>query len=481
MKRLRLYLPALAAGLLAGWLLSLLLRPARPAEKAAPLPAGSASAAAPAPLKGNAAFRALVDQRAPHPDAAEASKLLLFWDSRALRHSPVRAGLEAEVLRHILPVEQVTGNEFLDVRPEGTPGEDQLMARLAQKNPRYALAEVGRMLSGGRKTQSDADSLRRTIFREWLKSDPRAALAAALKEESALQRGQVLTALMSEWSALDPAAAAAALPSLPDIGGAYGRKSYAEILLGAWHERDPAAAQAWAKSQSDPALRESLASLAAELAASSPAAKTALLLDTPQRDLSRLTESFSEWLSAEPDAAVAKLAAIPAGDKFWEHEAGTVASRWAMHARMTESTEDLQKVLESMPAGPQRDAVLEGFVNYGASNDIPFAQQMLAQMGEGRPRNEAAGMLTELWMRKDPVALSDWLASQPQTDSRHHAVTRFAQLLSKSDPERAAHWVDTVPDGFAFKDSTVQTIQEAWQASDPAAAAAWKTGAAGGE
>jgi hypothetical protein len=475
MKRLRFYLPAIAVGLLAGWLISLLLRPAAaPEQLSGGRPADKASAPLPA-LKGAAAFSAMVDQRVPLPGGEEAWKQLLFGDSRKLAHSPARAGLEAEIMRHVLPVERVSGNEFLDdVHPVGAPGAERLMARLARSNPGYALAEVGRMLSGGRKDQQQADALRRAVFREWLKNDPGEALAAAVKEGSSMQRGQVLSALMAEWSALDPAAAAAALASLPDIGRPYSRQDYAETLLRGWHERDPVAAQAWVHSQSDPALRESLTSLAAELAASSPAAKTALLLESPQREPQRLVQAFSEWLSAEPDAAVAKLAVIPAQDKFWAHDAASVAERWAIEARLGGGMEELQKALESVPAGPQRDAILHGFVNHGASNDIPFAQQYLAQMGEGRPRNEAMGMLTELWMRKDPVALSEWLAAQPQTESRHHAVTRFAQLLAKSDPERAAHWVDTVPDGFAFKDSTVQTIRESWQASDPATAAAWQ-------
>jgi hypothetical protein len=474
MKRLRLYLPVIAAGLLAGWLVSLPLRPAGEAEQPRAVKAPD-NADAPSPSSGLAAFRALADQRAPLPDADEASKLLLFGDSRKLAHSPVRAGLEAEVLRHVLPVDRVTGNEFLDdVRPEGAPGAERLMARLARRNPEYALAEVGRMLSGGRKDQQQADALRRAIFREWLRNDARAALAAALKQDSSLQRGQILSALMTEWSALDPAAAGAALSSLPESGAPYSRQDYAETLLRGWHERDPAAAQTWAKSQSDPALREILASLAAELAASSPAAKTALLLESPQRESQRLVQAFSEWLSAEPDAAVAKLASIPEQDQFWQHDAARVAEWWAIQARQGGSPEDLMKSLEALPSGLQRDAILAGFVHHGASNDIPFAQQMLGQMGEGRPRNEAMGMLTELWMRRDPVALSEWLADLPPTESRHHAVTRFAQLLAKSDPERAAHWVDTVPDGFAFKGSTVQTIKESWQAADPAAAAEWR-------
>ena len=143
--------------------------------------------------------------------------------------------------------------------------------------------------------------------------------------------------------------------------------------------------------------------------------------------------------------------AIPADDPLWSRQVTQAAERWAMNEQMageakgTAAAEALLPKLESVPAGPQRDALLAGLAHYGSSNDIPFAVRVVAEMGEGRPRDQAMTSLAELWMREDPVALSEWLTGLPPHASRHAAVRRFADLLEKTDAERAAQWRATLP------------------------------------
>ena len=56
-------------------------------------------------------------------------------------------------------------------------------------------------------------------------------------------------------SGLNPAAAAAALTNLPEGGPAYQRADIAETIFRRWRDTDSAAADGWAGTLTDPALR----------------------------------------------------------------------------------------------------------------------------------------------------------------------------------------------------------------------------------
>jgi len=426
--------------------------------------------------------------RAPLAKAPEGdSEIDKRWSeiSRANVKSPVRGRLELELARSTLPVEQLgweamtgEGDSGGDRPRDWLAGREEMLARLGKEHPQRALSQVNGLARGKKSQLIDQQSLsglRRRVFREWLRTDPKSALAEAGSNAfSGITRGQNLQALMEEWSRLDPAAASVALATLPESGPGYARKDFAATLVRQWHGKDPAAARQWAQTQADPALRESMQTLIDELDATDPAAKAAVLLAAPDHGGGKLAGALGEWLSGDPAAALTKLSAIPAGDRFWANEAADAALWWAMDSRGTLTPEQYLEILSTIPAGPPREAFLKGLASYGASNDIPFAVRILSEMAEGRPREEAVGMLTELWMRKDPVKTSEWLAALPaDATSRHHGVARFAENLAPDDPARAAAWAATLPDGFWQKESVVKAVLEQWRAKDPAAAAAW--------
>jgi hypothetical protein len=263
MKRALFHVPAVVAGLLLGWLLSGWMGPAAKEE---PAKARSARVAErergwPSSPGNLAAFEKLVNARhavpaVPSDQLGAVMRMSAIYKENA--RTPVRAALESEVFRNALPDDKPSGNFLLDVSPEGSPGAAQLVARWTKKRPVYALAEVGRQLSQARKTEEETSVMRRHIFRAWLQNDPQGALKAATDSYSILTRGLNTQALMSEWSRLDPAAAAAALTNLPEGGPGFERKDFAAILYRNWSVSDPAAARAWAQSQVDRSLREAL-------------------------------------------------------------------------------------------------------------------------------------------------------------------------------------------------------------------------------
>ena len=99
-----------------------------------------------------------------------------------------------------------------------------------------------------------------------------------------------------------------------------------------------------------------------------------------------------------------------------------------------------------IPQGEARRGFLQGLASNAASNDIDAAKEIIAHIPESRERVQAVGMFTELYIRKDPVALSEWLGGLDPSPSRDWAVERFATLLHQSDPERARSWAETISD-----------------------------------
>lgn len=486
MKRILSFLPAAAAGLLAGWLLSKLLVSSSSAAVSAPgaSPLRSAAPATPpSNAAGREAWQKLMDARGL-PAIAQDQTLPpgLAGGDKTLSRSAARRELEIELARSALSADGINATSLAFPFRGGDAGFAETCARLAKTMPGRALSQVEMVADtfADRISQDTIDRARRLIFREWLKKDPQAALDAARKSgwgQSMTRQLHRLALVMDEWAKLDPASAAAALTDLPKEGPDFERKRLNESVLSAWYRQDPAAARNWAANTADPAHRDSLLSMADELAATTPAAKTAALLTNPQPDHFTLVNTFGEWLSTEPAAAMQKMMSIPPKDKFWQNNAADVAEWWAINSRGETSPEKFLENISTVPPGPQREAILRGLADYGASNDIPFAKRMISEMTEGRERAQAVSGLTELWMRKDPVKTSEWLTSlPPDSDSRNSGVARFAEGLAPDDPERAAQWAATMPDNFWQKAGVMKTVMEKWRAKDPAAAAAWEQG-----
>ncbi|MES2705913.1 MAG: hypothetical protein V4726_04850 [Verrucomicrobiota bacterium] len=494
MKRLLSFLPALLAGLAAGWFLTKLI-PGPKTTKPSPAQSSPQAAATPlSPPAGRAAGRGreqwlkMLEARTLPPVSAN----FAIQQSTLNALSPARRNLEIELTRSTLSNANINGTSLGFPFSGGDAGFAETCARLARTEPGRALFQIDMAANvfPGRWSQETLDRARRLVIREWLRKNPQEAVEKITGTDRApsFQRGQRLKLMMEEWAAIDPSAAAAALPSLPENGPGFDRQSLAETLLQTWQEKDAAAAREWASAKADPAWRDSLTAMTDEFAAKDPAAKTSILLAAPQRDSGKLTSVLAGWLSTDSAAALEKLAAIPPGDPFWSRDAANASQRWAMETRTAPDTETSDngtetsrnsperflENLQTIPAGPQREALLKGLIDFGASNDPLFAVRLLAELGESPARAEAVGTLTELWMRKDPVHTSEWLASLPPgTDSRHAGVARFAENLAPDDPERAAAWATTLPDGYWQKEPVLKTILETWQAKDPAAATAW--------
>jgi hypothetical protein len=471
------FLPACAAGLLSGWLVSRWIPRSAQADSSRN-PSTIPSAAAKGP---NETWRALLAARTTSLDTdgnAEPVAHLRALDVESAR-SPMRADLLKEDYLYSLSAQAIA--DLLEKGVDLT--ESQRMAaftRLSELDPAMAFAAA---LRSGKERR--LDFLQNIVCKAWLKTDSAAAFKAVKDMPAGVERAGWAWTLAQSWAALAPAEAAQHLKELAALDSSRGDNmlpQLASTIVSEWMAKDFNAAKQWVSGLKDAGLRDKLEiTLLQKQAEKDPAgAVTAAFqrknVSGMERDVVSL---WSGLYRKDANAAMDALAKLPAKNALW-HQADSMAFEVFLH-RPADLAEKLPDLASRIPAGAQRDKFLAGFVMAGASNDIPFALKVLPLVGEGREREQAVGGLTELWMRQDPVKTSEWLASLPAgSDSRNSGVCRFAENLAPDDPERAAQWAATISDSYWQKKSVMKTVMEKWQAKDPAAAAAWQAKVNGG-
>lgn len=464
------FLPACAAGLLAGWLVCHWL-----AESSVGISVRTLAAPPASTRSSEASWRALLGSRAPAATANSAAGAIggMRGADTEFRHSPLRATVLKQDLLHLL-----SAGELAALLESGEKIDSaqtfRIFERLTQLDPPLAFSVALRHPRGGE--LSDAP---RMLCHAWVRRDANAALKAIKALPAGMVRSAWAGALGGEWARADPAAALDHLDELAALGNSSrenGQKlDWAAAILDQWMLKDLPAAKQWIAGLSDAALREKLEiSLLKIQAAIDPAGAVAAAFQ--RRDVSGMEREIGEmwrtFYNKDSAAALQALGQLPEEHSLWQH-LDDMTFRMLVY-RGPIPREQLPELAAQLPEGPRRDKFLAGFVHAGASIDIPFALKALPLMSEGPEREQAAGGLTEVWMRKDPVKTSEWLASLPaDADSRHAGVARFAENLAPDDPERAAQWATTLPDSYGRKQDVIKTVLEKWRAKDPAAAEAW--------
>lgn len=76
------------------------------------------------------------------------------------------------------------------------------------------------------------------------------------------------------------------------------------------------------------------------------------------------------------------------------------------------------------------------------------------------------------WTQTDYRAAAEWLEHQPDSDIKNSAVQSHALTLARHQPEAAARWAATMPEGEA-RTSTLKMVFDRWRTTDAAAADAF--------
>ena len=345
-------------------------------------------------------------------------------------------------------VNDLTLDELIAAIREGVfPDSSELYSafqRIAEMDPVLAMELRDELHS-----RTDRDAARSAIISVCVKIDANGLFEHLRSQARTSERAHFTWSFASAWMKENPEAALAKLSEIREMSGVFGKR-VVEGMLRTWAETDYAAAERWIAEEADSDEREELAnSLLAGYTRTLQGEEAVEFVlqrhDNPSLQ-NLLTEGFQSWAMSDPEAAIRRFAGMPEGHAVLR-EAESLGRAALMSLYMFEKdTSEILTYQELLPEGEVRRQFLLGAANNASSNDIPAAQLFIEHIPESDERIQAMRSLTDLWMRRDPVAVSEWLSALDPSPSRDSTVGSFAMLLAKSDLPRAQEWANTISD-----------------------------------
>lgn len=308
-----------------------------------------------------------------------------------------------------------------------------LLTRWAQDDPDAAYASLASI--NPKKNGSDATS----ILASLASMDPQRAAAWLADPANTLANlpwmGQFLAgSVAKEWVRTDPDAALAWASSLPESqrSGAYSG------VLGTLAASDPERASTIAMTLSADASRTHIVGeIAKSWARSSPEAALAWAQSLEGRDRgAAMNEALGTWAQQTPDEAAAFLTNLSASESI-DPYITRIAGAWS-----SQSPADAAKWVTSQAAGSGRTEAM-GHVAWNWTNADPVAASTwLGEQPAGPDRDNAIGGLAKAAFPSDPAGALNWAAEISNENSRTEAMNRGLREWSKRDPEAAHQWAD---------------------------------------
>ena len=170
------------------------------------------------------------------------------------------------------------------------------------------------------------------------------------------------------------------------------------------------------------------------------------------------------WASSKPDEAFEYVLTLDQGKQTAELFEGLGHSTSRGHEMASEL---LAKVPDRF-----RDAYWGGYVERTATFDPAQAAILSMGLEDGQAKRSAYERIATEWSFKDPIALSEWIASLPRSRSRDAAISSLAHSLNLTDPEASVRWyadMDFEGDNSPFLNNALAD----WLRRDEAAATTW--------
>ena len=316
------------------------------------------------------------------------------------------------------------------------------LSEWAKQDAASAYAQISHLPAG-----AERDQARMNILSEWAKVDSRAALGRLrdlLPElQAELQGNPLLNRVLGDAASHDPRGAAAFAATLPRSM----RIPAIVSALNGWIRQDPIAALEWARDQGIPldsrganddlhmfahtelirgavsvngekviewlrrlpagGERDRLLGLAAQSA--KPELAAGLFHELPSSEQLRVV-GLMAWGKGneDPDAAVR-----------WAREMSSPEVRAAALARVVPAYAErfpskLDALLESLPAGRERDAALRGCASGIAWRDPEKALAFAERITTSNVREQAFRIVARSWLSHDKPAATAWLAQTPE-------------------------------------------------------------------
>ena len=309
------------------------------------------------------------------------------------------------------------------------------------------------------------------------------AVIGNLRNDSSLSdemRGNLISFSMMLLGEDHPAAALALYAESSDMleDSVIGRQSIVSSLS---HlaTQDPAAALAWLKKNAaehpgveDDDLKQGIFNglaeknlklafkLMAEIGISDPSSAIESLIQTSKTPQQR---------TVILDALRGYLESVPAGE---ERDSLLQESLETMGRNLTnEKFDSASAWLSSAKLSPNESAQFAAGLSY--FNTKEDTGRWIDWMGSHLPKDavrENVDNLIGQWTQQDYLAAGKWLTAAPAGEAKNAAVSTYAETVAEYEPQTAVQWALTLPIGEARK-STLQSIYQNWPKKDAAAAA----------
>ncbi|HEY2343375.1 MAG TPA: hypothetical protein VGH90_10115, partial [Chthoniobacteraceae bacterium] len=117
-------------------------------------------------------------------------------------------------------------------------------------------------------------------------------------------------------------------------------------------------------------------------------------------------------------------------------------------------------------------ALGDGLVEDIGEKDPVLASALAAKSPPGEHRLEVEREISRKWTWRDPEAAAQWIQTLPDGDDRDAAVSGLAACIQDEDSEQAGDWIGEIKNAEQRK-SAAKVLVDKWGAQDSASARTW--------
>ncbi len=345
---------------------------------------------------------------------------------------------------------------------------NQVINNIAQIDPLSALNVIQQM--------PDAANHNNMVFQtinSWSQSDPAAALNWAKTNLSGNDLNSATTIALRQLINSDPAAGAQYVTTLPDGNN---RSSLISQVATSMARQDADSALNWINNLPDvngPTRNNAIQNILGQISQIDPqlaASKLASLnFDTtagngPGAYSSAAMQVASSWAQSDPAAALSWASGL-------DGNARQSAMSSAIGAIANSDPATALQMASSLPANdPSRSTLIGTAFNNYARQEPAIAVTLLDNLTPAQ-QNSAIVQISSNWVRQDPYAASQWIATLPTSTAKDNAVQNMLNAQGQYDLTTSLQWVATMSTPAAQTRGYTTVIQQAAR-KDPAAARA---------
>lgn len=280
----------------------------------------------------------------------------------------------------------------------------------------------------------------RSLFAEWVKSDPAAAAKMIVALEPKHRDYEAVESVARALSELDIPAALAFAADVQDhrVGDFIQR-----IALENWGRKAPADAARYILAQFPAAQQgRALGVFAKSWASTKPEAALAFagLIKDPSAQASFMADAFDGYAQADPQNACAAWTALPLETAGRENLAAIISRNW--------SQTDAKAAAAWAATLPEEDAsrvaALKPSIAAWSQTDPMKTAEFIDTLPRSHSRDEAILAYVDGASSAEPEAATQWAGKIDRPDLRRSAYGRIADSYAKREPSVSRQWLDSL-------------------------------------